>query len=96
MSKGSFLELVPGRRIVWSVEFESDDPVFAGTMVMTWSLDPRDGGTEVTITAENVSPRISAQDHAAGLIWSLENLARFVGGGRSSHTDAKGKPAWPR
>lgn len=77
---GRFLELVPGRRIVQTVEFESADPAFAGTMVMTWRLDPVAEGTEVTVSAANVPPGISAEDHQAGLASSLENLARFVAG----------------
>lgn len=78
VSKGAFLELEPGRRIVWSVDFESDDPAFAGTMIMTWSLEPRDGGTQVTVTAENVPPGISKADHDAGMNATLANLARLV------------------
>lgn len=78
ITSGRFLVLEPGRRIVQTVEFESTDPAFAGTMVMTWSLEPSAGGTRVTITAEEVPPGISAEDHAAGLASSLENLAAFV------------------
>jgi uncharacterized protein YndB with AHSA1/START domain len=80
VAQGAFLELDPGRRIVWSAEFVSDDPAFAGTMIMTWSLDPRGAGTEVTIIAENVPPGISKVDHDVGLNSTLANLARFVGG----------------
>lgn len=75
---GRFLELVPGRRIVQSVEFELADPAFAGTMVMTWSLDAAPGGTRVTVTAANVPAGISAKDHATGLASSLENLERYL------------------
>ncbi|HVQ07144.1 MAG TPA: SRPBCC family protein [Allosphingosinicella sp.] len=78
ISAGRFLALVPGRRIVQSVIFESGDPRYAGEMTVSWSLDPAAGGTNVTVTAENVPPGISAEDHAAGLASSLENLARFV------------------
>lgn len=75
---GRFLELVAGRRIVQSVEFESADQAFAGTMVMTWSLDPAPEGTRVAVAAANVPPGISAQDHRAGLASSLQNLERLV------------------
>ena len=73
-----FVELVPDVRVVQAVEFVSDDPAFAGTMTMTWSLEPVDGGTLVTIRADDVPPGISAEDHAAGMAASLRNLARFV------------------
>lgn len=78
LTTGSFLALEPGKRIVQSVEFESTDPSFAGTMVMTWSFESAPSGTRVTITAEDVPPGISAEDHDAGLQASLDNLARYV------------------
>ena len=73
-----FVRLVPGKRVVQEVDFESDDPSFAGTMTMTWQLTPVDGGTLVEIFAEDVPEGISAEDHAAGMTSSLENLAIHV------------------
>lgn len=78
IASGRFVALEPGRRIVQTVEFESADPAFAGTMVMTWSLDPAPGGTSVGVSAANVPPGISEADHRAGLASSLANLARFL------------------
>ncbi|TDF89176.1 SRPBCC family protein [Paenibacillus piri] len=75
--QGRFLELVPDKRIVQLVEFESDDPLFAGEMTMTWSLAAAPEGTEVTIVCENVPEGIQQDDHDAGLRSSLENLARY-------------------
>ena len=75
---GRFLSLVPGKRIVQSVEFETEDASFAGEMIMTWSFEVAGAGTRVTITAENVPPGISQADHDAGLRSSLENLARYL------------------
>jgi uncharacterized protein YndB with AHSA1/START domain len=75
--EGRFVELVPNERVVQVVTFESDDPAFAGEMTMRWLLGPAPGGTSVRIVAENVPPGISAEDHAAGLASSLENLARY-------------------
>ena len=73
-----FLDLVPGALVSQAVDFVSDDPAFAGTMVMNWMLRPVPEGTEVTIRAENVPSGISAEDHAEGLASSLENLAKFL------------------
>jgi uncharacterized protein YndB with AHSA1/START domain len=78
VSKGRFVEMVPGRRIKQSVEFESKDPAFAETMMITWSFEATPQGTLVTVTAENVPNGIRKEDHDAGLRSSLENLARFV------------------
>lgn len=76
--RGRFIELVPGRRIVELAEFESDDPRFAGSMIITTELAPVAGGTEVKFTAENVPVGITAEDHYAGMISSLDNLAEFI------------------
>jgi uncharacterized protein YndB with AHSA1/START domain len=75
-----FLDLVPGVRVAQAVDFVSDDPAYSGTMVMTWELSPVDGGTRVEIRAENVPTGISADDHAAGLASSLDNLAAHLDG----------------
>jgi uncharacterized protein YndB with AHSA1/START domain len=76
---GRFVELVPGRRVVQAVDFVSDDSRFAGTMTMTWEVTPVDGGSCVTIRADDVPVGISAEDHATGLASSLENLAAYLG-----------------
>lgn len=39
VTNGQFVERVPGRRIMQSVEFESSDPAFAGEMTMTWLFE---------------------------------------------------------
>jgi uncharacterized protein YndB with AHSA1/START domain len=78
ISTGRFLALEQRRRIVQSVQFDSDDPAFAGEMIMTWRLDGVPEGTRVTVTADDVPSGISKADHDAGLASSLENLARFV------------------
>lgn len=76
--KGRFLEFVPDQRVVYLATFESDDPVFAGEMKMSWHLSPARGGTKVTVICENVPDGIRQEDHDAGLQSSLKNLATFV------------------
>lgn len=78
VSKGKFLELIPGRLIRQSVAFESDDPELAEGMTIVWSFEPDGGGTKVTVTAESVPDAIGEEDHQEGLTASLANLARFV------------------
>lgn len=73
-----FVDLIRGARVVQAVDFVSDDPAYAGTMTMTWEVAAVDGGSRVDITADGVPDGISAEDHAAGLRSSLENLARFL------------------
>jgi len=76
--EGRFLEFVPDRRVVEVVEFESDDPAFAGAMTITTALAEVPGGTEVTIRCENVPDGIRPEDHQEGLASSLANLAAFT------------------
>jgi uncharacterized protein YndB with AHSA1/START domain len=70
-----YLAIVPDARVVQAVDFVADEPAFAGTMTMTWNVQESDGGTLVEITADDVPDGISAEEHAAGLASSLENLA---------------------
>ncbi len=65
--------------MVWAVTFRSDDPAFAGEMLMAWLLADSPRGTMVTIEARNVPSGIGAEDHAAGLASTLDNLARHLG-----------------
>lgn len=78
--EGRFVELVPDTRIVQAIRFVSDDPAFAGTMTMSWTLTPGRDGTEVAIRCENVPEGIAPADHAAGLRSTLANLAAFTEG----------------
>jgi len=73
-----FVDIVPGVRVVQAVDFVSDDPVYAGTMTMTWDLTGVEGGTRVDITADDVPDAVSPEDHAAGLNSSLANLAKYL------------------
>lgn len=67
-----------GRRIEQEVIFESTDPAFSGIMRMTWTFEPEEGGTFVTVRAEDVPRGIRPEDHEAGLKSSLDNLADFT------------------
>ena len=73
-----FVDIVPGDRVVQAVDFVSDDPAYAGTMIMAWEVTAVDAGTRVDITAEDVPDGISPEDHAAGLASSLKNLAAYL------------------
>ena len=72
------MTLIPDGRIVQVIEFESEDPAFAGTMTVDWTLADVPGGTEVTILCENVPEGIRPDDHETGLRSTLENLAAFT------------------
>ncbi|RNB71277.1 SRPBCC family protein [Brevibacillus panacihumi] len=76
--RGTFLKLEEGKRIVQQITFESEDPAFAGEMIMTWNLDTVPEGTKVTIVCENVPEGIRPEDHDVGLRSTLNNLAAYV------------------
>jgi uncharacterized protein YndB with AHSA1/START domain len=76
---GTFVELVPGERVVERATFESDDPAFAGIMSVTTTFGSAAEGTaEVTMACSDVPEGIGAADHAAGIASSLANLAAYA------------------
>ncbi|ARU53364.1 uncharacterized protein YndB with AHSA1/START domain [Cellulosimicrobium cellulans] len=74
----AIVDLVPDRKVVQQVDFASDDPAFAGTMTMTWTVEPDGDGARVTVRATGVPPGISPEDHAAGMASSLAHLDAHV------------------
>lgn len=77
-----FVSIDEPRRLVEEADFVSDDPDLAGTMTITWSLEPIDGGTLVVITAHDVPDGISSRDHATAFASTLSNLDAYVTQGR--------------
>ncbi|WP_077326383.1 SRPBCC domain-containing protein [Virgibacillus siamensis] len=78
VAQGNFLELIPDKRIVQSVTFDSEDPAFSGEMTQKWLFETYSEGTKVTIVCENVPEGIKKEDHDTGLRSTLENLAIFT------------------
>jgi hypothetical protein len=54
------IEVLDSVRVVQQIDVESGDPVYTGTMTMTWSLTPTDTGVRVEILADDVPEGISA------------------------------------
>lgn len=75
---GRFVELTPDERIVEVVEFESDDPAFAGEMRITVTLADVEGGTEITYVCEDIPAGIRPEDNEAGCRSSLRKLAALL------------------
>lgn len=75
-----FVKLVEGERIEQAVNFNSKDSAFSGEMRMTWVLEALPDGTLVTVRCENVPQEIRPEDHQAGLMSTLDNLATFAEG----------------
>jgi uncharacterized protein YndB with AHSA1/START domain len=71
-----FVELVPARRIVQAVTFDTTNPAFFGEMTMVITFEQAPGGTEVTIACTNLPSGLRAEDNEAGSRLSLEQLSR--------------------
>lgn len=73
-----FVSVDEPRRLVEEADFVSVDPELAGTMTITWALEPVDGGTLVVITATDVPDGISSRDHATPFASTLSNLDAYL------------------
>ena len=71
-----FVELDPPRKIVEAIRFVSDDPAFAGEMMMTATFVVVEYGTVVTLAFDNLPPGVDPKDNDEGARLSLEQLAR--------------------
>jgi uncharacterized protein YndB with AHSA1/START domain len=71
-----FVELVPPRRIVEAVTFDSADPAFGGEMRIEITFEAVSGGTAVTFFCADLPPSLRAADNEVGTHLSLEQLAR--------------------
>jgi uncharacterized protein YndB with AHSA1/START domain len=73
-----FVELIPNRKIVAAIKFDTADPGFAEEMIMEVTFNPVDNGTEVIYLFKNIPKGIKPQDNEAGTKSSLEKLAKYV------------------
>jgi uncharacterized protein YndB with AHSA1/START domain len=76
--RAPFVELVPNERVVQAIEFESEDPRFAGTMRMTATLAPTRQGTNLTLDFEDIPEGISLEDNRRGTALSLQKLSGLI------------------
>lgn len=75
-----FVELTPPLRLVEAITFDTDDPAFAGELVMEVTLEAVADGTMVTIRFTGLPPGVRPEDNEAGTRSALEKLARYVEG----------------
>jgi uncharacterized protein YndB with AHSA1/START domain len=73
-----FVKLDAPHRIIQSVVFDSNDPRFAGEMMMEITFEPVGDATDVTFLFKNIPPGIKPEDNEAGTASSLEKLAHYV------------------
>jgi hypothetical protein len=70
--------LIPDEKIVWVVEFESQDQAFAGEMRITFSLTDTDGGTDVCVLFEEIPQGVRPEGNELGCRSSLQKLAALL------------------
>jgi uncharacterized protein YndB with AHSA1/START domain len=80
---GYFKELVPNRRVVEVIEFETSDPAMRGEMTTTVELLDVSGATQLTALHEGLPPAVSPAENEIGWNMALEKLARLVGSSKS-------------
>ncbi len=73
---GTYLDLVPGKRIVYTDQF--DDPNVPGEMKTTITFEAVSCGTEMTIEQQGVPDIIPPEACYLGWQESLQKLARLV------------------
>ncbi len=75
---GVFAALVPNRKEIEMIRFETNDAELQGEMRVTITLVERDEGTEITWLHENVPGSVNSEDNELGTRMTLDNLAAFV------------------
>lgn len=77
--RGRFVELIPGRRVVEAIEFETDDPAMRGELRVTTTLaDAPGGGTEIEMSFDGLPPGVRPQDNETGTRMALAKLAALL------------------
>lgn len=75
---GTYIELVPNKRIVHTDKFETDDPTMQGEMKVTIVLTPHGDGTLIEIVQEGIPAGPAASGAPYGWAQSLDKLANLV------------------
>lgn len=78
---GRFVTLVPGEKVVETMEFETDLPDLRGVMTMTTTLADAGDGTDVVVEHDGLPDAVPAADNEAGTRMALANLAALVESG---------------
>jgi uncharacterized protein YndB with AHSA1/START domain len=74
---GTFVELIPGQKVVQVMVFETDDPSMMGEMRVTYELFDAKGDTLLRAEHDFVPEGISPADNELGWRMSMEKLANL-------------------
>ena len=76
---GEYRELVPGKKIVFTWQWDDDEVWENRTSLVTIEFSDRDGGTEVRLRHEQLPSEESRDRHNEGWNSVLDRLEQFVG-----------------
>jgi uncharacterized protein YndB with AHSA1/START domain len=74
---GEYLELVPGKKIVFTWKWDDDEVWEKRDSIVTVELSDRDGGTELRLTHEQLPSEESRDRHNEGWNSVLDRLEKF-------------------
>ena len=89
---GTFTEVDPGRRVVFTWGWEGSPDLPPGTSTVVVTLEPAEGGTMVHLTHEGLSAEQEAS-HAAGWTHYLDRLVTAATAGDAGPDEWAAKPA---
>ncbi len=75
-ASGTFTEVEPGKRVVFTWGWEGSDVVPPGASTVTITLEPSDGGTQVTLAHSGLPDEDQERGHEGGWTEFLDRLAR--------------------
>jgi uncharacterized protein YndB with AHSA1/START domain len=75
---GRFVKLVPNKKVVEVVEFETTDPGMRGEMTITFSVAEAGGGSDLLAVHDGLPKGLSPADNEAGWRILLAKLAALV------------------
>ena len=74
---GEYRELVPGKKILFTWQWDDDDVWDNRTSIVTVELSDRDGGTQLRLTHEQLPSEESRDRHNEGWNSVLDRLEKF-------------------
>jgi uncharacterized protein YndB with AHSA1/START domain len=75
---GEYRELQPGRKIVFTWQWQDDEDWENHTSIVTVELDDAAGGTELRLTHEQLPNEASRDGHTGGWNSALDKLEKFI------------------
>jgi|ERR1700686_305616 len=77
--RGEYRELQPGKKIVFTWQWQDDEDWESYVSTVTVNLNDADGGTELRLIHERLPNEQSRDGHTGGWNSALDKLEKFVG-----------------